>query len=479
MLVISMSKETMIKYLRDYASLLYMVMKNPEKRIGSLFDLNMYKECRLQDDTREYYDTMRRVYSDYIFFKKFSIIEDFLLNRDDYLNNNELSGIETDCQIIEAPSNLTNKKIIQLIRNAFNHNNSEDMDRFKISVNGRYFEIEFKDIRTLKEIENNIPPKPVKIKFNANYLSKVNNIINEKRQNQFIISFDIPNDFDFYSDNLNVELDKISVKHYHFPKKMTKSEIERFNKLMDTKNLSYEELISRSDELHDFAKTISEPTLFNLNYEQKKKIISLIERYKKMYPDLLKDNMYAMMYYFLEKVIPVPSFKNQILSTQLILSESYLSDVDLSLKEILNRVSLIIDEKGKKETYDEIDCEIHDEISKTKKSFQIGLYNDMLDGEIISLIPLIMYIDSVITHYCIDNEITIDGITYSTEKIRNSFAHVRWFVDENLNLVMYDADPKNINCYNLECVGKINIESFVMWADEYVSEKYKNNNYKK
>ena len=169
---------------------------------------------------------MRRVYSDYIFFKKFSIIEDFLLNRDDYLNNNELSGIETDCQIIEAPSNLTNKKIIQLIRNAFNHNNSEDMDRFKISVNGRYFEIEFKDIRTSKEIENNIPPKPVKIKFNANYLSKVNNIINEKRQNQFIISFDIPNDFDFYSDNLNVELDKISVKHYHFPKKMTKSEIE-------------------------------------------------------------------------------------------------------------------------------------------------------------------------------------------------------------------------------------------------------------
>ena len=137
MLVISMPKETMIKYLRDYASLLYMVMKNPEKRIGSLFDLNMYKECRLQDDTREYYDTMRRVYSDYIFFKKFSIIEDFLLNRDDYLNNNELSGIETDCQIIEAPSNLTNKKIIQLIRNAFNHNNSEDMDRFKISVNGR------------------------------------------------------------------------------------------------------------------------------------------------------------------------------------------------------------------------------------------------------------------------------------------------------------------------------------------------------
>ena len=116
---------------------------------------------------------------------------------------------------------------------------------------------------------------------------------------------------------------------------------------------------------------------------------------------------------------------------------------------------------------------------RQKKSFQIGLYNDMLDGEIISLIPLIMYIDSVITHYCIDNEITIDGITYSTEKIRNSFAHVRWFVDENLNLVMYDADPRNINCYNLECVGKINIESFVMWADEYVSEKYKNNNYKK
>ena len=69
LIMISMSKEKMIKYLRDYASLLYMAMQNPEKRIGSLFDLYMFQEGRMQDDTREYYDTMRRVYYDYILFK--------------------------------------------------------------------------------------------------------------------------------------------------------------------------------------------------------------------------------------------------------------------------------------------------------------------------------------------------------------------------------------------------------------------------
>lgn len=477
--MISMSKEKMIKYLRDYASLLYMAMQNPEKRIGSLFDLYMFQEGRMQDDTREYYDTMRRVYSDYISFKKFSIIEDFLLNRDDYLNNNELSGIETDCQIIEAPPGLTNKKIVQLIRNAFNHNNSNDIERFKISVNGRYFEIEFKDIRTSKEIENNMPPKPVKIKFNKNYLYKVNDIINKKRQNQFIISFNIPDGFNFYSDNLDKELDKVSIKHYHFQKKIPKERIEKFNELSDTKGLTYEKLLIRSDELHDFAKIISEPTTYNLTEEQKKKIISLIERYKKMYPELLEDNMYAMMYYFLEKVIPVPSFKNRMFSRQVILSEWYLCDVDLSEKEILNRIGRVITETEKPKSYDEFDCEIHDELSKTKKSFQVGLYNDMLDGEITALIPLIMYVDSVITHYCTEDEITIDSITYSTERVRNSFVHVRWFIDENMNLIMFDADPKNINSYNLDYVGKINIESFVIWSDDYIDKKSKAKNKRK
>lgn len=477
--MISMSKEKMIKYLRDYASLLYRMMHNPEKRIGTLFDIYMFQEGRTQEGTREYYDTMRRVYSDYILFKEFSIIEDFLLNRDDYLNNNELSGIETDCQIIEAPSGLTNKKIVQLIRNAFNHNNSDDIERFKISVNGRYFEIEFKDIRTSKEIENNIPQKPVKIKFNTKYLFKVNDIINKKRQNQFIISFNISEDFNFYSENLDKELDKVSVRHYHFQRKMPREMVEKFNELSNIQGLSYEELKVRSDELHDFAETISEPITYNLTQEQKKKVISLIQRYKKMYPGLLVDSMYQMMYYFLSKVIPVPNFKYQMFLRQLLISEGYLCDVDLSQQEILNRISLVIKEQDKPKNYDEIDSEIHELLLKSNNSFKYDLYNDMLDGEITALVPLIMYVDAVITHYCNDDQIIIDNISYTTEKIRNSFAHVRWFVDENLNLIMYDADPKNINSYNLDYVGKINIQSFVMWADEYVTVKNKNKNNRK
>ena len=470
--MVSMTKQEMIQYLKDYANIQNMMAFNPSVDIETIFTSYMIKSGRIDSITREYYDRMRRVYMNYNYFKSFSIVEDFLLNRDDYLSNNDLDGLENGCKLYTDMTGITNKRIVQLIRNAFNHNDNPNFDRFKMSVNGKNFEIEFQDIRTQKEIENNIKPKPVRIKFNLEYLYKLTNTINAKRQNLLFMGFDIPNDFDINSDNLNEELDKITFVHYYFTKKLSKETVQKFRELGNLSSLSIEELTIRREEIHAFAQTINMPMQFNLTQEQKDKVIYMIDRYRKDYPTLLND-VYNVIYYFLMKVIPVPGLKTFDINNQLIYCSGYLVDVNISLNDIIKRICRVINEEEIPVSYDEINQELHKGLSEKRKTFQMDLFRDLIDGDMVQGYPIITYLDAVITHCCYDEEVTIGNITYNKEKIRNSFAHGRWFISKDKELIMFDADPRNINDYNLEFVGKIDIDEFENWADMYM-ENYNN-----
>lgn len=155
--MIAMTKFEMVRYLKDYADLQYLMMQHPDQQIGILFDRLMQSKGRFEDDTREYYDRMRRVYMNYNFMKKFSYSEDFLLNRDNYINGNDLDEIIPENTYSTNMGSISKKKLLQLIRNTFNHNDSEDVDRFKMSVNGRKIEIE-------------LLSGPVRIKFDTTKL---------------------------------------------------------------------------------------------------------------------------------------------------------------------------------------------------------------------------------------------------------------------------------------------------------------------
>lgn len=191
---------------------------------------------------------------------------------------------------------------------------------------------------------------------------------------------------------------------------------------------------------------------------------------------LLDDHINAIMYYFLNRVIPIPGFKLMIINHQHILSDGYYTDADISLNEIANRVKLIYEDGEKPATYDDIDNKIHDGIKSRGKSYVLKLYKDIIDSEFIQAYPIITYIDAVVTHYCSDEIIKINGIEYSKEKIRNSLAHGRWFISNNQEIVLFDADPRNINDYNLELIGIISVYSFEKWAINYMESSKKENN---
>lgn len=135
--MISMNKETMINYLKDYALIQYYSMKNCDKSFNFLFYKYMNNNGRRDEITNDYYLIMQRVYITYILLRRFSFIEDYLLNKDNFLSENDLLGLKEGCTFLND-DNIINKKLVQLIRDAFNHNDAENFERFKLSFNGKY-----------------------------------------------------------------------------------------------------------------------------------------------------------------------------------------------------------------------------------------------------------------------------------------------------------------------------------------------------
>ena len=218
----------------------------------------------------------------------------------------------------------------------------------------------------------------------------------------------------------------------------------------------------------NLSSSISAPVKFDLTVEQKKKLESYIQRYRKQNPDFLEQDINNVMFYFLIKVIPVPLLKDWILDNQILFCERFMEDVNETQNSILKNVHGILRGNNPFNPNDSFDQETFELINKRKPVDNLRFFKDLLDGEMTAGIPIITYIDSVITHCCKEETINIGGIDYSVEKIRNSFAHGRWYITVDNSIMMYDADPRNIQDYNLEFVGRIDVGAFEEWADIFI-----------
>lgn len=467
--MVSMTKEEMIQYLHDYAQIAYFQNNATNLSIGKCFNIYMTFNGRKEDNTQEYYDTMRNVYIIYCIMKIFSFSEDYVLNRDNYIVDDDLDNLKEDLIKIEASNNISNKQIIRLIRNAFNHNNDPKFDRFKISKNAKNIEISFKDLRTPKEIATSKEIKPFSIKFNLDYLNKVlDNIINKSRTTPYY-TIDLTK-FNIFSKNLYKELDKIKITNYLFPKKLTKDQKEKINKLQTEDNTSEEENKRIEKELCDYITSIADPYEYKMTKIEKEKFCSLKKLYIKIMPELLKTHTTTMTDYFLNQSLSIPDFKKDTLYDQLILAGGFYGNPMLSKTDIINSINDLYSTERILPN-NEIDSMILSYIFTESKRNQIFFMHNMISRDFLEVVPSIMYLDSVITHYCTDETITIDNITYETEKIRNSLVHGRWLISKDTELVMYDADPRNNKSNNLEYVGSIKMHKFIEWSETYVNSK--------
>ncbi len=468
--MISMSKEEMINYLHDYAQIASLQTNQPNLPIGSCFNLYMTFNGRKEDNTKEYYDTMRTVYIIYCIMKLFSFSEDHTLNRDNNILESDLEDLKEGLNKIEGSTDISNKQLIRLIRNAFNHNNDPKFDRFKISKNAKNIEISFKDLRTPKEKAANKKEKPLNIKFNVDHLNKVlyNTVYNSRTTLYYGINL---TDFNYSSKNIYKELDNIKITNYLFPEKLTREQKEKITDLQKEEYLSIEDIEKNGEELFNYIRSLAEPYDYKLTKEQKNKIEYFIKTDKKMRYEILDNNRIDMMNYYLEQSLPIAGFKQKSLYNQLLLVGGYQSVQNLSHMDVLDRISNIVYDTPIPSDYTIEEELLHEKFQAKGMKFQLYFLLDMMSRDFLEYLPTIMYLDSVITHYCTDETITIDNKTYETEKIRNSLVHGRWIISKDSKLVMYDADPRNKKSNDLEYVGSIKVNSLIKWSEKYVDSK--------
>lgn len=464
--MISMSKYEMVQYLKDYSMLSYLMIHNSKETIGVLFDNYMIKSKRYNCDNIEYYDRMRRTFQIYVIMKIFSFTEDYLLNQDNFLNDNDLNDIIPDHTYTTNLDGLSKKKIIQLIRNGFNHNNDSDkVDRFKISKNAKNIEIEF-----LKIKRSSGKFEPVKMKLSTENLLSIYNDMTLNRQNILSVSFDIPEDFDMNSNDLYHELSKIRFVHYYFTSKLSKETIKKFNDIENAIKSTRDDILKYSELFNHLSSELGECVSYGLNDDQKRKLVHYLSSYKKCYNFYTTDDKNAVLFYFLSNVIPIAGMKLRTLYNQIFISERFMLDVDVSFSKIVDQVaSITLNGINPFDFEDSWDQDTYNMMANQKNTINHSIFRDILDGETFSGLPLIMYIDAVVTQCCKPGEtIDIDGNSYPIEKIRNSLAHGRWFLTTNMYICFYDANTRNVNDYKLEFVAKLRIESLIKWADQYL-----------
>ena len=467
--MISMSKFDMVQYLKNYANLMKRVVHNQESSFYDLFDTYMSESGESLNNCTEYYVRMCRVYQLYLFMKSYSYLEDFLLNRDDFLNNNTLSTINPKNAYSTEINKLTSKRILQLIRNAFNHNNEiDEIDRFKISPNAKNIEIEFLGV---PHIDN--ATRAVRMKFDFTQIVELYIEMSEKRQNCLSISFELPANFDINADNLREQLGRIKFVHYYFRNKLTESEINALNSFSNTAGKTLEEIEQLSIDFNNLSSSLGDTAVYSLTEEQADRLYEYIKAYRETNPENFKEDWEPAIYYYLERLIPVPLLKEGLITNQLIFCERFVQDTERNLRQTLNEVLEILNGNNPYSLKDVYNQETLKIFAGRTRGENIGFLRDILNASFSAVFPAIMYIDAVVTHCCKNNEIiTIDGVDYLADRVRNSLVHGRWYISTDNCIELFDADPRNINDYNLTFVGKINLNSFESWADNYVIHNY-------
>lgn len=471
--MISMTKNEIAKYLRDYAILCELMREHPSTKIGDVFKYYMIGSNRIDELNDDYFIRMIRVYGLITELRMFSFREDLSI---DYLNDNELDfdSIKENIFVNSKDAKCFSKKqIIRFIRDAFNHSD-KDKQLYSLSVNGRYLEVYLKDTK----------PIPFHIKLNYDQLNFINTETIEKSHNMLMSTIDL-DDFDFTNPNSKSEISKIKFIHFYFGKKFDSTII---NKLCDTDYSQFTttaEVIKKGQEiLKDYGCVDYSIKAFPLKEEQIDKVYEIlsnlhnidftkfkfedIAKYKSKFLKLIVGNV-------VRDVIPLGMYHNDQLEFEQRFAAWFMSDPNLSYNEILNKLNNIT--LGKKyepictnsEEYNNFDKERHDAL---KKFFQVD--DGVIPVRTIQLFkdyntrimyPISLYLGFIADSLVDGETINVEGTDYNSKHIRNSFVHGRWFIGEQGKIELYDCPNGNNNDYNFNWHESINLKSLLVSMD--------------
>lgn len=471
--MISMTKNEIAKYLRDYSILSELIRINPKISVQRLFQEYVLSNGRFEDNNGEYFIRMVRCYGLYNILKIFSYCEDLQIDRLSE-DNLQFDEIKEDIFVNKEDSKYFSKKlIIKFIRNAFNHSEG-DKELYKISKNGRYLEVNLSLNDYVDKNGNRKIPVPFHIKINIEQLEKINRSLIDAGQNLLMTDFVYDESFDIENNNPTEEIKKVKFRHYYFNKKIPIGILDKLSEIGSVEDIDDQ---SRKTKLAEIESIIENEKynvkLFSLDEFQQKRgaeYLSVISDLMKKSKEILGDNYFHnMINYCLSKLIPLGMYHYEQQMYEYMFSAWYIQDFDLNFEDIkteLNKISFYNSEEIPQKTNvtaQRVAC-IND-IWKTDAQKQL-LAIFSTDSESRLIFPLMMYVDFAINNLSNDEYLVIQNQSIPRERIRNSLAHGRWYISCDNNIEFYDCPNGNENDYNFDFHVTLNVRELQKAAEE-------------
>ena len=416
--MISMSKNQILKELenmKQWISLLCMYPNTSILELSSNMHIESFRVYQIINDLRH-----------------LSYYEDSYL---DMMNNEDIDLNNIKERIFVNKSDklrFSNKQIIKYIRNAFSHSEG-DKELYKISVNGKYLEIYLK----------NTKPIPFHIKMSILDLEE---IILELKAVCTVFYLSLIEDNKIKRVYLKDKIDShifidIINKYYQEYKYFDYQKYGKYVlKYFDNLNLSYE---------------IKE---YMLIPEQ----ISIINKYQKIIDNSKNDqerNIYnSFMVRTISKIIPLGEEKLNIKKDNLLflnLLYNYPANSFNSLKKELENTAYNL---MYKRVLNDIQKEIYDNIGFNIDRLLLFDERDLINDSYMEY--LIYYITTIDSN----DKVKIGNKEYDREFIRNSFAHGRWFIDEDNYLILCDCKTGLKYDYEFHTIDKIHINNLLSYV---------------
>lgn len=410
--MISIPQTQIALYLHDYTALISRMLTSPKKQPFELFKEHLLESNRIEDANETNYNRMLNIAYIFTKMKIFSIAEDYnLKSKNNFINNADLDLSFLDSCITGNRTAISNKKLLQMIRDGFNHT-TETNQLYRISPNCKFIEFSFKQ------------PSPITIKLSINDISSLTDSIAEASQNLQCLSFEQPpasTPKEFYQ---NMEI----TRHF-FPKKVDKSTIKSFIEL---------EGQGKYSESIDLAKSIDK------QFEKKLKLTDLqINTIIKRMEELLNSgaitleqfqaNHQELAIILIGKELPLP-----ILKYDYYMLDSYIIGQLLPHKVFSYEDMMKIFIKAIESNEETPMTRYKDFLDQNKNLIFKTYYTN--ETEKLAYTSL-LFIEYVLSNFPPEDEyIRIGNRTVEYRKLRNSLVHGRWHLERD-KVVFYDALP--------------------------------------
>ena len=315
------------------------------------------------------------------------------------------------------------KQIIKYIRNAFNHNDHNDLLKFL-----RVYEDNAEKIK-VEILLNSTKPIPFHIILDIDQLIAITFENQNANTFQFLFGYSTQ-PISINSSNAIRALDDVYLRKFYSRKKISDEQKKRLIKpIINGKNGKNIESV--------FLDNGMEYKEFHYFTDQRIKIEEDLKRWEKMG---FKGN--AVLGYLLRKVMPISSMKSRTITMNLALVDFYMKNWDSTFFDMVKDLRNLLKEKK---------CNKDSPFWNYVQSF--GLDNNIL-YEVLDVYNLVSITNTIYFGYLFDTLVTDDDIiindtkTIKREKIRNSFVHMRWFKGINECFKLFDWDNGIDNEFN-------------------------------